>query len=266
MLYFQAGSRHTRIFSDKHYRHEAIEMLEKFRASVYCRTLRYPFSMYYDDPDSPPFLFLDKDQRDEEIKTTIFELGVKEDAENKYWLAAKAEQCVQDAQNEQQMNIEGVTGADLFPNNNNKNRIEEIVESRVVYGENSYLQQYVIDACRTECGYDDSAERISNKMDLLHAAMGICTEAGELQDQLKRYIFYGKQLDVVNLEEELGDICWYVAILCKALGVDWENALKKNIAKLKARYPDKFTEHHAVNRDLEAERSVLEENLEGNGG
>jgi hypothetical protein len=31
-----------------------------------------------------------------------------------------------------------------------------------------------------------------------------------------------------------------------------------NIKKLEARYPEKFTEDKAINRDLEAERKILE--------
>lgn len=93
---------------------------------------------------------------------------------------------------------------------------------------------------------------------LLHAAIGLCTETGELQDALKKSIFYGKPLDRTNLAEELGDVMWYIAIACDALGVSLEGVMEKNIAKLKARYGDKFTQHAALNRNLEAERTILE--------
>lgn len=94
---------------------------------------------------------------------------------------------------------------------------------------------------------------------LLHSAVGCCTEAGELQDALKRELFYGKSFDATNLCEEYGDLLWYVAIGLDALGVSMEDCMERNIAKLQARYPSKFDAHRAVNRDLAAERKALEE-------
>lgn len=93
---------------------------------------------------------------------------------------------------------------------------------------------------------------------LLHAAIGLCTESGEIQDQLKKAIFYGKSLDKVNLVEELGDLMWYIGIACDALGVTLEEVMQKNHEKLKARYGTKFTEAAALNRDLDKEREILE--------
>ncbi len=95
-------------------------------------------------------------------------------------------------------------------------------------------------------------------MNLLHAAMGISTESGELMDAFKRKIFYGKALDVVNVKEEIGDVMWYIAILLRELDLDFEDVLQVNIDKLKARFPDKFTEEDALNRDLDKERKILE--------
>ena len=93
---------------------------------------------------------------------------------------------------------------------------------------------------------------------LLHAGMGMCTEAGEFQDQLKRFLYYGKPLDCVNLAEEVGDTMWYLALAANALKLDLVDIATKNIEKLRARYPDRFTEHDALNRDLSAERRILE--------
>lgn len=76
---------------------------------------------------------------------------------------------------------------------------------------------------------------------LLHGAMGLCTEAGELQDTLKKTIFYNHPLDRDNLLEEMGDILWYLAILCSALDTDLEFIMRLNIAKLRTRYPSGWT-------------------------
>lgn len=94
--------------------------------------------------------------------------------------------------------------------------------------------------------------------DLLHASMGLVTEAGEFQDAIKKHLYYGRELDTVNLKEELGDLIWYCAIALEALGTDFESVMQTNIDKLSARYPEKFTEELAENRDLEKERAILE--------
>lgn len=122
-------------------------------------------------------------------------------------------------------------------------------------------KKYVENALKTEsANFEAIAQRLGTpeNIRLLHAAIGLATEAGEIQDQLKKAIFYGKTLDKVNLEEELGDLFWYIAIMSDALGVSFESIMDKNIAKLKARYGDKFSETAALERNLIAEREILE--------
>lgn len=96
--------------------------------------------------------------------------------------------------------------------------------------------------------------------DLLHSAMGISTEAGELMDVLKRHCFYGtgKDLDLVNLKEEYGDILWYVALGCKFLDCTIAELMDMNIRKLYKRYPEQFDALKAEMRDLTGERTELE--------
>jgi len=112
---------------------------------------------------------------------------------------------------------------------------------------------YIEEANRTK-----SAMHCAVDVDTEHGILGIATEAGELLDALKKAIFYGKPLDLVNIKEEIGDAMWYIALICKANGWTFEEIQQQNIAKLKARYPDKFTQDKALNRDLPKEREVLE--------
>lgn len=93
--------------------------------------------------------------------------------------------------------------------------------------------------------------------------MGLLTEAGEFADKFKRHIFYAAPLDMTNSAEEVGDIMWYLSILLDHVGIDWEQCMQANIAKLKKRYGDKYAHHAALNRDLDGERKTLEENLAG---
>jgi NTP pyrophosphatase (non-canonical NTP hydrolase) len=101
--------------------------------------------------------------------------------------------------------------------------------------------------------------RLFTKMRLMHALIGINTENGELQDQFKKHIFYGKPLDQINLKEELGDLMWYVALACDELNFTLEDVMETNIRKLELRYAGKkFTETQALGRDLDKERKILE--------
>jgi NTP pyrophosphatase (non-canonical NTP hydrolase) len=123
------------------------------------------------------------------------------------------------------------------------------------------MEDYIKQVLRTESqDWDKVIERLSDitTIRLLHAAMGKVTEAGEFIDVMKKYIMYGKPIDTTNLKEELGDGQWYDGIACDALGTDFDTEQRRNINKLEARYPEKFSFDKAVNRDLEAERKVLE--------
>lgn len=94
-------------------------------------------------------------------------------------------------------------------------------------------------------------------MDDLHMVLGMQTEVAELADAYKKHIAYGKDLDLVNVKEELADTCWYIANLCNLHGWDLRDILATNIKKLQVRYPDKFTQENAINRDLAKERVIL---------
>lgn len=128
-------------------------------------------------------------------------------------------------------------------------------------GLKSISEQYQKDAVVTDLmDYNPVRDRviIPDTIRLLHAGMGLTTEAGEFMDMLKKHILYGRELDLVNLAEEIGDMFWYAALACDTLGVSFEEIMEKNIAKLKARYGDKFTEAAALNRNLNVERRILE--------
>lgn len=98
---------------------------------------------------------------------------------------------------------------------------------------------------------------------IVHAAFGLATEAGEILDAVKKAMFYGDRLDLVNLFEEGGDLMWYFMLLC--LACDWSvpAILEANVLKLKHRYPEKFEQFQALNRDLQGERQVLEDEHDG---
>lgn len=112
---------------------------------------------------------------------------------------------------------------------------------------------FIQNAIRTE---SDRVHPVPPRVE--HAAYGCVTESAELLDALKKAKFYGKTLDLTNIKEEAGDLLWYLAILFDELDTSFEQEAARVIAKLKARYPDKFTLQLAENRDLKKEREILE--------
>jgi NTP pyrophosphatase (non-canonical NTP hydrolase) len=121
---------------------------------------------------------------------------------------------------------------------------------------NQYLQE---SKCTDLPDITPAHQRITPEVaQLLHGAIGLATESGEILDALKKHIYYGKPLDKVNLIEEISDCAWYIALLLRELGYSFEEMAELNIKKLRARYGEKFSEHDAINRNLHVEREILE--------
>jgi len=159
------------------------------------------------------------------------------------------------------------------------------------------------------------------KINLLHSAIGISTEVGEIVEAFNK----NELLDIVNLAEEAADVIWYMAIpirdyeldiskldlaevtefnleklvidsanfldyikkisfynkkiettevdkhviniysniisMAHFYGLDLELALSNNQDKLKARFPDKYDDSKALNRNTDTERAELEKGM-----
>lgn len=93
---------------------------------------------------------------------------------------------------------------------------------------------------------------------LLHSILGLCTESGEIAEAFHDSLLQNKEFDTVNFYEELGDLEWYKAIGLDELGMSFGGVNETVIKKLRKRFPEKFTEDNAINRDLNSEREVLE--------
>lgn len=127
------------------------------------------------------------------------------------------------------------------------------------------INYYISQSVRTDLtqeAYLEAAKRASRLIRLQHAVTGLHTEAAELSDAIKKHVYYNKEIDAVNIKEEIGDVFWYAWLaldeLARLYGFEPEEVLETNLNKLRARYPEKFTEDAAVNRDLETERVILE--------
>lgn len=83
---------------------------------------------------------------------------------------------------------------------------------------------------------------------VLNAALGLSGEVGELNDMLKKWIFHEKQLDAEHLKREIGDIYWYLALMCDSFEFNLDEIMQINVDKLKARYPEGFDTYRANHR------------------
>lgn len=98
-------------------------------------------------------------------------------------------------------------------------------------------------------GADIIASLTPEKAHLLHMAIGIAGEAGELLDAIKKHVIYNKEPDLKNIVEELGDLEFYMEGMRDKLGIHREFILRQNMYKLEERYKGfKYTDKAAQDR------------------
>lgn len=104
----------------------------------------------------------------------------------------------------------------------------------------NFYQQAAMRTCRHTPGSQQA---------LVEAALGLAGETGEAVDIVKKTMFGGHPLDKEKLLLEMGDIAWYLAEMCLALGVTFQEVLEMNIKKLEKRYPQGcFTTQDSIAR------------------
>lgn len=104
------------------------------------------------------------------------------------------------------------------------------------------LNEYHYLAMRTDSQYKNCRDR------LLNGLMGLNGEAGEAIDVAKKHLFQGHDLDYDKLAEELGDNLWYIVLCADAMDMTLEDIARRNIEKLKIRFPDGFSEQASIDR------------------
>lgn len=105
--------------------------------------------------------------------------------------------------------------------------------------------------------FQQSALRTWNDIDSIHpygnllvGALGLSGETGEVTDHVKKWYGQGHDLDRNHLAEELGDICYYVAVTAEAIGWKLDDILEYNKKKLEKRYPDGFDTQRSLHREV----------------
>jgi NTP pyrophosphatase (non-canonical NTP hydrolase) len=83
---------------------------------------------------------------------------------------------------------------------------------------------------------------------LTYTALGLTGESGEVAEMIKKAFYHGHTLEEEALSKELGDVLWYLAVMASGLGLSLEQIASENIEKLRARYPEGFSEERSRNR------------------
>lgn len=104
------------------------------------------------------------------------------------------------------------------------------------------LEKYQTLADRTSGAGGDGERR------LMVAALGLAGEAGEFANLVKKMTAHGHPLDKAALEDELGDVLWYLAEAATACGLNLNAVGSQNIEKLRQRYPQGFKSEDSINR------------------
>ena len=98
-------------------------------------------------------------------------------------------------------------------------------------------------------GKDIQESLTASEANLVHLALGISGEAGEVVDAIKKAAIYKKPLDRENIIEELGDLEFYMEGLRQAIGVTREEVIDQNVQKLGKRYSSgKYSDKQAQER------------------
>jgi NTP pyrophosphatase (non-canonical NTP hydrolase) len=68
---------------------------------------------------------------------------------------------------------------------------------------------------------------------LAYLTLGLAGEAGEIANKAKKIIRDGdNSAKRSEITKELGDVCWYIAVLAQELGVNLGKVMEDNIEKL----------------------------------
>ena len=96
--------------------------------------------------------------------------------------------------------------------------------------------------------YQEHCLRTAGQVDIINGVLGLCGEAGECADMVKKATFQGHELDVNSFLKELGDVAWYLSVSAYSVGCDLETVFRMNVEKLKQRYPEGFDADKSINR------------------
>ncbi len=93
----------------------------------------------------------------------------------------------------------------------------------------TYMNEYQVEAIKTAI--------YPKEQGMIYTALGLCGEAGEVAEKIKKYIRDGGNINLLqnDIKKELGDVLWYVANLANEFDLSLDSIAKKNLEKLNSR-------------------------------
>jgi NTP pyrophosphatase (non-canonical NTP hydrolase) len=110
----------------------------------------------------------------------------------------------------------------------------------------TFYGRFVKDMFKDELKQDEVALYIE-RFGVLHAAVGVAGEAGEILDEIKKVVFTGRNLylsPLDNIIKELGDLEFYLEALRQQLQISRDEVLNNNWRKLSERHGDNEIEDY----------------------
>lgn len=94
---------------------------------------------------------------------------------------------------------------------------------------------------------------------IFHGIVGVATEGSELVELIVEAAATGAPISREKLMDETGDVLWYIALILRAIGSDFDEVMERNINKLMIRFPEKFEAALANNKDDAKEASAFQD-------
>ncbi|HEY8174785.1 MAG TPA: nucleoside triphosphate pyrophosphohydrolase family protein [Gemmatimonadaceae bacterium] len=104
------------------------------------------------------------------------------------------------------------------------------------------LDEYQTAAART------TNTKLSDGERLFDAAAGLAEESGEILGLVRKHVFQSHPLARDRLQTELGDALWCLAITAQSAGMTLEQIAAANMAKLRTRYPEGYSDSASQDR------------------
>ena len=83
--------------------------------------------------------------------------------------------------------------------------------------------------------YQDATEETAiypEDIGLIYTTLGLAGESGEIAEKLKKFLREGDDEYIEEMEDELGDVLWYLARVADELDLSLDDVAEKNLDKL----------------------------------
>jgi hypothetical protein len=104
----------------------------------------------------------------------------------------------------------------------------------------------------------DEPYEIESETDFEMVIQQLIIGSGRIAEQVKRHVFYGKEAEEERVQSGVSNVVGAIQSIAAFFEFDLIKILQDNIAKLAARFPDKFTEVAAIDRDKTTEYDAME--------